>query len=148
MIDGSPLHCHPKIRETAAIMQAELQAERLTVVKSPSQTIGGNAIRAVVSVNPAWYRGFCSQYTSGREKPRRKKHHDTLIKRQHTIDALGRLAAGVNNWVYTDRLLPVVLDECIRIHKQHGQQQQIDDLISYRNEQRNGQNGHVDNIPI
>lgn len=125
---------HPEIKEFARLMQAELETSRLCVTLAPS-LLGEGKIRVVDQHNPAWYSAFCEQYTAGRSKPRKKQKHDTLIKRANTLNALGKIARGDGDGqggCYVSRLLPVVLDECIRCHEQWGTEHVVGDLIRLR----------------
>lgn len=101
-----------ELRETAAYMARELEENRLVVVliPAPIKKHPGHKIRAVESRNPAWYREFCAAHQTSRSIPRKTLKPDTMIKRNHTIAALHRLANGKNNSPYTERLLPIVED--------------------------------------
>ena len=93
-------------------MHRELQQTRLRVVLVPSLfpeiAAQGGKIRRVEEENPDWYQAFCGEYLSNRRKPRTRKHPDTLIKRQLTLNALAQMAAGVSSTLYCVRLLPYV----------------------------------------
>lgn len=99
-------------RDRAAMMLYELEGQRLMVVLLPStdDAIAGDGgkRRAVAMRNCSWYRRFCSLYDSGRKRPRRKRHHDTLIKREATQVALRKLMRGMNDCIYTRRLLDFI----------------------------------------
>jgi len=79
----------------------ELESGWLEVCKCPSQQ--GGYIRVPVSVNAEWYRRFCKQF----ERPRRRYPKlRTIIKRCHTVTALGKIIAGVeDDGVYVGRLI-------------------------------------------
>lgn len=96
-------------RDRAALMLYELEAQRSMVVLLPSTDDSiakrGGKRRAVAMRNCDWYRRFCRLYDSGRRRPRRRRAHDTLIKRQATRRALLRIMRGSDDSVYTGRLL-------------------------------------------
>lgn len=94
------------LRIPALRMLAELYASHLEVVKRRSPR--GGYVRVVTSVNCDWYRRFCAAYRSTRT--RRNRAFDTMIRRQWTIAALRRIAAGATAGVYVERLLPFVED--------------------------------------
>jgi hypothetical protein len=94
------------LSKLAAVMLADLEANRLEVVLIPSNdpdcAMRGGMIRAVQSQNPRWYSEFCSLYGSSRRRMRAK--FDTKIKRARTLRALEMLAEGRNGTEYTQRL--------------------------------------------
>lgn len=79
-------------------MHHELAGRRLEVVLVPSPVEHwptDRQRRVVCERNPAWYREFCRQYPSNRSRPRQRRKHDTLIKRQHTLrEVNGELATA------------------------------------------------------
>lgn len=85
----------------------ELDGHVLEVVLIPSRdddcALRGGMIRCVQSENAKWYRAFCLQHESSRNRVRRNKP-DTLIKRQWTRRGLGELADGKCSTVYAHRL--------------------------------------------
>ncbi len=84
-------------------MLQELESNRLEVVLIPDcYDMTLNSRRVVISQNAAWYREFCSLYERGRRSGRKS---DTLIKRENTVKALKKIINGVNDSVYTERLL-------------------------------------------
>ncbi len=99
-----------ELRQTAAVMRAELEASRLCVTLAPCQRgRAGNQIRTVDECNPAWYRQFCLEYPSGRKRGRKKP--DTAIKRAGTLRGLAELERGEMHSVYAVRLFPYVVEE-------------------------------------
>jgi hypothetical protein len=96
------------LRREAQKMLMELESSRLEVVLIPSKfpdcAMRGGMIRAVQESNTRWYRDFCSQYTCRRKKLRRKRKHDTMIKREWTIKGLGELIRGRCETSYAHRL--------------------------------------------
>lgn len=76
------------------LMLIELESNRLEVGLAPCKypCNEGGCVRVAFSRNATWYRRFCAQYGSSRR--RNKKHHDTRIKRAHTIRVLNRLIEG------------------------------------------------------
>ena len=99
-------------KDRATIMLYELDSHRLIVELIPSNDFEiaerGGKVRAVMSQNCVWYRKFCSLYTSGRRRTRQGRKHDTLIKRAATRAALLKLMRGIDDCVYTDRLLDFI----------------------------------------
>lgn len=84
-------------------MRDELESSGLEVVLAPQKrrTNEGGCIRVVVSKNPPWYRKLCESYSKNRTKPRKRRKHDTAIKRSHTFRALEfltELASNKNNY--------------------------------------------------
>ncbi len=99
-----------ELRQTAAVMGAELEASRLRVVLAPCQRgRASSMIRAVDERNPAWYRALRLEYPSGRRRGRKKP--DTLIKRAATLRGLAELEQGEMGSVYAARLFPFVVEE-------------------------------------
>ena len=88
------------MREVFQWMLTTLQDGWLEVAKFPSSR--GGYTRVCISVNAVWYQEFCQSYT----RPRRKRYRRarTIIKRQETIRALGRIIAGNTSGVYAERL--------------------------------------------
>lgn len=84
----------------------ELEGNYLEVILVPSRdddcALRGGMIRCVQTENARWYRKFCLQYESSRNRGRRKP--DTLIKRQWTRRALGELRDGKCHTIYAHRL--------------------------------------------
>lgn len=98
------------LRGTAILMLEDLNARRLRVVLIPSRVpevaqMGGK-IRAVESENPTWYKRLCRTYEAQRTRPRRRKKHDTLIKRAQVRSTLARMAQGNGRGEYAQRLIP------------------------------------------
>lgn len=89
-------------RELAQVMLWQLESKRLRV--SLSALPDGRSIRVVDERNPAWYQAFCARYRAGRKRPRQRAKHDTLIKRQLTLNGLQDLIDGKKSTVYTQRL--------------------------------------------
>lgn len=92
-------------------MREELESSRLDVCLIPSPVLyqpTQKKKRIVMDRNPSWYRQFCAEYQSRRTRPRRKRHGDTMIKRQHTLRALGELADGQCETEYAHRLVEFV----------------------------------------
>jgi hypothetical protein len=82
------------VTEELSIMLAELESSCLEVILVPTKryvNVGG-CIRVAANKNTQWYREFCARYTSGRGRKRKK--HDTRIRRDDTIAVLNRLIAG------------------------------------------------------
>ena len=96
--------------QIAQEMLFELETNKLIVVKKPNiykeKTERGVDIRSVESRNPSWYRQICEKYPSNRKKPRKKRIHDTKIKRQTVLNILGRLGnkKGTASYLYNDLL--------------------------------------------
>ncbi|MBE2200503.1 MAG: hypothetical protein IAE79_17945 [Anaerolinea sp.] len=106
----------------AAIMQEELLSSQLnvTLVPSPPEFQPTHRHRRVVEErNPDWYRQLCREWHSNRQRPRRKRHGDTKIKRQHTLRALAELANGRCQTEYAQRLRPYVERETARFLQEH-----------------------------
>lgn len=95
----------------AYIMRKELESRGLDVCLVPSLLLHQpteRKRRVVIDRNPDWYRRLCAMHQSGRTRQRRKKHGDTLIKRQHTLRALAELENGRLDTEYAHRLVPFV----------------------------------------
>lgn len=107
----------------AAIMREELLYSRLDVALAPSppeyQPTRRHR-RVVEERNPDWYRRLCRDWQSNRQRPRRKRHGDTLIKRQHVLRALGELSNGRCQTEYAQRLRPYVQREAERFQRAGG----------------------------
>jgi hypothetical protein len=106
----------------AELMREELGCSRLTVALAPCfgwMGDDGRQRRIIEERNPDWYSRFCDQYPSGRARPRRKRHGDTLIKRRHTLRALGEIAGGQVQTEYARRLWPVVQLRAREIQQEH-----------------------------
>lgn len=106
----------------AALMLDELDYQRLTVGLAPCwgwMGDDGRQRRVIEERNPAWYMEFCRQYPSGRTRPRRKRHGDTLIKRRHTLRALAEISSGHVRTEYARRLWPVVQQRAADIQAEH-----------------------------
>ena len=97
------------LQQTAKLMRAQLENERLTVVLIPAR-FGSGKLRAVQNSNPIWYQEFCAAYEAQRTKPRQRKKFDTKIKRAHTLRALKEISRGEVKSRYAKRLLPYVED--------------------------------------
>ncbi len=93
-------------RQAAILMRDELEWARLSVSLAPGR--GGGKIRVVDGHNASWYKTFCRDFPAGRSKPRHRKKPDTLIKRRHTIRALGEIERGIAVTLYAHRLLPYI----------------------------------------
>lgn len=94
--------------QAAEFMLFELCQNRLRVLALPPEK--QCKIRVVVEQNPPWYQEFCATYTAGRKRPRRRRKHDTLIKRRETMNALERMSNSADwSGVYQERLIPFVL---------------------------------------
>lgn len=92
-------------------MRHELASRRLEVVLVPSPVEHwptDRQRRVVCERNPAWYREFCRQYPANRSRPRQRRKHDTLIKRQHTLRALAEIENGRLESEYAKRVYPFV----------------------------------------
>jgi hypothetical protein len=99
-----------ELRQTAAVMRAELESSRLRVALAPCERgRAGNQIRTVDECNPAWYQRFCLEYPSSRRQGRKKP--DTAIKRAGTLRGLAELERGEMQSVYAVRLFPYVVEE-------------------------------------
>lgn len=84
----------------------ELEGNYLEVVliPAPEPNYTDHKIRAVQYQNAEWYRKFCEQYVSARKGFKTR----TRIKRRATIKALEKLASGVNDSIYTQRLVEFI----------------------------------------
>ncbi len=84
----------------------ELESSYLEVVliPAPERKHAEHYIRAVQSQNAQWYRKFCEEYVSNRKGSKLR----TRIKRRATIKALEKLANGINDSIYTERLLEFI----------------------------------------
>lgn len=92
-------------------MRHELASRRLEVVLAPSPVEHwptDRQRRVVRERNPAWYREFCRQYPANRTRPRQRRKHDTMIKRQHTLRALAEIENGRIDSEYAKRVYPFV----------------------------------------
>lgn len=114
-IDPSPVDrsCTVEQRQQAAMwMLIELDSSRLVVNLVPNEVRAkydrGMYLRKAVERNCDWYRDFCGEFAANRSKPRRRKHHDTLIKRRSTLRALNEISEGRADTLYAQRLLPFV----------------------------------------
>lgn len=111
----------------AILMQEELEYNRLDVTLAPCHGHygdDGRYRRIVESRNPAWYRDLCSEYTSGRTRPRNRKKHDTLIKRQLILRALEDIGNGRCHTVNAQRVYPYVKEEAQKLQAQQAQEMQ------------------------
>lgn len=100
-----------ELADTANAMLGDLMYQRLRVTLAPSQSDDvqrGRMIRVVEQQNPRWYRELCREYTARRSKPRRRRKHDMLLKRQHVMRALEEIADGRCQTEYAQRVLPFV----------------------------------------
>lgn len=107
----------------AEMMHSELESQRLEVVLVPSPVEywpTERQRRVVCERNPGWYRRLCARHQSGRRKPRRKKHGDTLIKRKHVLRALQEIAEGQLETEYSRRVYPFVQDKTREISERYG----------------------------
>ena len=101
-----------ELRQTASIMHRELEQQQLRVALASCQRGRRyRMIRVVEERNPVWYRQFCAEYPSSRQRDRKKP--DTAIKRQNTLRALVELGRGEMQSVYAVRLMPYVCEEYI-----------------------------------
>lgn len=106
----------------ALLMHDELSDNRLLVGLADCwghMGDDGRRRRVVEWQNPEWYRDFCAAWGSGRSRPRRKRHGDTLIKRQHVLRALAEIGHGRVGTVYAQRLWPVVCQRVAQIQQEH-----------------------------
>lgn len=97
-----------ELREALTEMLEQLESSCLEVMLIPQRyrTNEGGMIRVAVSKNATWYRGFCAQYLSGRQ--RKNNAPDTKIKRAQTLRTLRRLLTGVPpQGEYAFRLMPI-----------------------------------------
>jgi hypothetical protein len=89
-------------------MLADLDYYHLEVVLIPSHdpdcAMRGGKIRVAHEHNAEWYQDFCSEYTARRKRPRRKRLHDTLIKRSNTRRGLLEIINGRCDSIYAQRL--------------------------------------------
>jgi hypothetical protein len=76
------------------LMLAELESHQLVTILVPQKrhTNEGGMIRVNMDRNCDWYRAFCAKHPSKRGVRRGK--FDTIIRRQHVIRALTKLAEG------------------------------------------------------
>jgi hypothetical protein len=93
-------------KQCARLLLEELESGWLEVIKVPGRD--GGYVRVPTSVNAEWYQRFCRLYEQGR---RRYPKPRTIIKRCHTIRALGRLVEGGSDGVYAERLAPFLEDK-------------------------------------
>lgn len=102
-------------------MREELASRRLEIVLVPSPVEHwptDRQRRVVCERNPGWYREFCRQYPSNRTRPRQRRKHDTLIKRQHTLRALAEIENGRIETEYAKRVYPFVIQQAERYAQQ------------------------------
>ena len=100
----------PITRSYAAALAKELAAASHTVVliPAPRQAHRCHKVRLAVEFLPDWYRDFMGGYTSRRTD--RRKHHQTAIKRRHTLAGLRSIAQG-RPGTYAARLLDLIAAE-------------------------------------
>lgn len=106
----------------AFVMREELLSSRLDVAlapSSPEHQPTHRCRRVVEERNPDWYRRLCREWQSNRQRPRRKRHGDTLIKRRHVLRALEELANGRCQTEYAQRLRPYVAREATKFLEAH-----------------------------
>lgn len=99
-------NAHLQLAKLAEEYLDELEGSILEVILVPSRddecAMRGGMIRCVASENARWYREFCLQYESSRNRGRKKP--DTMIRRQWTRRALGELKNGKCRTIYAQRL--------------------------------------------
>lgn len=81
----------------ALLMHEELESNRLEVTIAPcwgNYGDDGRWNRLVEWRNPEWYQELCATYTANRSRPRRRRKHDTLIKRANILRALQEIGGG------------------------------------------------------
>lgn len=112
------------MRETALVMAGQLESERLVVSLAPSErpeiAQAGGMIRIVDGRNPEWYIRFCEDHPTRRSRPRRRRKHDTAIKRQDTLRGLYEIASGRADSEYAQRLLEYVEREEANYRQEFG----------------------------
>lgn len=116
--DTPPTYLEKRIAEQ---MREGLASRRLDVVLVPSPVEHwptDRQRRVVCERNPAWYREFCRQYPANRTRPRQRRKHDTLIKRQHTLRALAEIENGRIKTEYAQRVYPFVIQQAERYAQQ------------------------------
>ena len=91
--------------ELAEELLSELESGWLQVMKIPGRD-GIGYIRVAASTNCEWYRRLCNRHLGYRRKRYTKPR--TIIKRQTTVEALRRMAAGKCEGIYAERILEVV----------------------------------------
>jgi len=75
--------------------ELETCRQEVALIPAPDQRHSGHMVRIAVSWNPDWYRDLCASYPSRRKRARRKS--DTRVKRRSILQALRRLAAGLES---------------------------------------------------
>lgn len=87
----------------------DLESNSLEVVLIPAreQKHSLHFIRCVQYQNAEWYRKFCEKYISARKGFKIR----TRIKRQATIKALQKIANGINDSTYTERILNFIRND-------------------------------------
>lgn len=98
----------PELRMGLEFALAELEGNRLEVILVPSRVYvnEGGCIRVAISKNARWYREFCADYPSGRN--RRKAGSDTRIKRANIVSVLNTLInRGDSRSAYAPHLLKI-----------------------------------------
>lgn len=73
---------------------------RLTVVKVPGRH--GGYVRIAVEQNADWYKRLCESHMRTRKRYRKSR---TIIRRQHVVATLEKLASGITvRGVYAERI--------------------------------------------
>lgn len=85
-----------RIKQELQTMLLELEANALIVVLTPASEPmhEGHQVRTVYMQNSSWYRRLCEEYTAHRNNPRRRRKHDTAIKRSEIVRILNRMIEG------------------------------------------------------
>lgn len=83
-------------QDMAAELLDDLARSRLEVALAPAPRArhAQHCIRQVLNRNPDWYRRLCGQVANWRRTPRRRRAHDTGIKRDRVERSLLRLNRG------------------------------------------------------
>ncbi len=94
-------------RAYAASLAHELERShhRVALLPAPRPMHAEHKIRVAVELLPDWYRQLLSTRPSRRRD--RRRHWQTAIKRQHTINGLRAIAAG-REGCYASLPLPII----------------------------------------
>lgn len=96
------------VRAAAGLMLAELDGQKLEVMKLRTNDSRGGYVRAVICPNPEWYSRLCEQFLAARFS-RRWRRPRTQIRRQDVRRTLASLSQGVRgSGVYFDRVLEIL----------------------------------------
>jgi hypothetical protein len=118
--------CYPDLTKEEIAAANQLHFEMCTEThqvglrEADTPKYNGHMVRVVWSKNPSWYRKLCLSETRRRKVPRKKRVHDTNIRRYAVMGALERFMAGrLPTYKYDFAVLDIVKSAAEQTRKEY-----------------------------